>query len=57
MALQMLHILSRAGAWWSGQPKSKTWEKREILGHSDGEHNPWERGEEIGSGLPLDYVR
>lgn len=24
MALQMLQILSRAGAWWSGQPKSKT---------------------------------
>lgn len=26
MALQMLQILSRAGAWWSGQPKSNTWE-------------------------------
>lgn len=25
MALQMLQILSRAGAWWSGQPKSNTW--------------------------------
>lgn len=24
MALQMLQILSRAGAWWSGQPKSNT---------------------------------
>lgn len=29
MALQMLQILSRAGAWWSGQPKSNTWETTE----------------------------
>lgn len=29
MALQMLQSLSRAGAWWSGQPKSNTWETTE----------------------------
>lgn len=28
MALQMLQILSRAGAWWSGQPKSNTYRGR-----------------------------
>lgn len=34
IALQMLQILSRAGAWWSGQPKSRTWEReeRQLLG-------------------------
>lgn len=35
MALQMLQILSRAGAWWSGQPKSNTWETPEP--HSQNE--------------------
>lgn len=25
MALHMLQILSNAGAWWSGQPNSRTW--------------------------------
>lgn len=32
MALQMLQILSRAGAWWSGQPKSNTWQRRRTEG-------------------------
>lgn len=31
MALQMLQILSRAGAWWSGQPKSNTWETAGLV--------------------------
>ena len=52
MALQMLQILSRAGAWWSGQPKSNTWGTREAVGHDNGRTTHERRGEMELTGLP-----
>lgn len=52
MALQMLQILSRAGAWWSGQPKSSTWERRREVVAIHG--NEKEKRRDLKpSGLPL----
>lgn len=44
MALQMLQILSRAGAWWSGQPKSNTWETTQLESQTEAQISPAQRG-------------
>lgn len=55
MALQMLQILSRAGAWWSGQPKSNTWETKEQSHWRSGRAEAEERVKGP-QALPLDWV-
>lgn len=44
MALQMLQILSRAGAWLSGQPKSNTWETTQPESQTEAQISPAQRG-------------
>lgn len=47
MALQMLQILSRAGAWWSGQPKSNTWETTEPNSHNEAQLRSGQRARHL----------
>lgn len=47
MALQMLQILSRAGAWWSGQPKSNTWETTEPNSQNEAELRSGQRAHRL----------